>query len=65
MSSKIELFEQAIDDFGHEIFFYVNGATIRRDSVNGMWRLYDEKNKNLDNDQFRFDLMQRNGYQMP
>lgn len=60
MSARIELFEQAIDDFGRVIYFYVDGSYIRCDTVNGMWRLYDEKNKNIDTDQYRVTLQQRN-----
>lgn len=65
MSTRTELFEQALDDFGETVYFYVDGSYIRRDAGNGMWRLYDTNNKNIDNDQYRHDLMERNGLQFP
>lgn len=65
MTQIVEIFEQALDDFAQTVYFYVDGSTVRRDERNGMWRLSNAQNKNIDNDLYVRRLMQRNHLQLP
>ena len=60
MTDRIAIVKRGTDDFGREMFFYADGSVIQCDTVNGMWRLYDAKYKNIDNDRYRVTLQQRN-----